>query len=102
VWVALGYQLLRWMAPSVADDLLRSGIFAPLLRGVHRVRGAPRLAEQYAFAAALRARPDATVTRYGDVRVGARWTPSSTALGSSGRDTRANSGSRGTTCAGSA
>jgi hypothetical protein len=62
VWVALGYQLLWWMAPSVADDLLRSGIFAPLLRGVHRVRGAPRLAEQYAFAAALRARPDATVT----------------------------------------
>lgn len=56
------YQLLRWMAPSVADDLLRSGIFAQLLRGVHRVRGAPRLAEQYAFAAALRARPDATVT----------------------------------------
>lgn len=56
------YQLLRWVAPHVADDLLRSELFAPLMRGVHRVRGAPLLAEQIAFAAALRARPGATVT----------------------------------------
>ncbi|WP_157041701.1 hypothetical protein [Nitriliruptor alkaliphilus] len=56
------YQLQRWVTPAAADDLLRSGLFAPVLRGVHRVRGGARLAEQYAFAAALRARPDATVT----------------------------------------
>jgi hypothetical protein len=56
------YQLQRWVSEATADDLLRSGLFAPVIRGVHRVRGAPRLVEQFAFAAALRARPDATVT----------------------------------------
>lgn len=56
------YQLLQWVAPHVADDLLRCGVFEPLLRGVHRVRGGAALPEQHAFAAALRARPRATIT----------------------------------------
>lgn len=48
-----------------ADSLLRSDRFSPItppVRGVHRVRGSGSLPEQYAFAAALRARPGATIT----------------------------------------
>lgn len=59
------YQVVRLCSCQVADDLLRSGRFAPVdppVRGIHRVRGSGAGAEQYAFAAALRARPRATIS----------------------------------------
>lgn len=56
------YQLRRWLPRHAADDALRSGLFEQLLRGSHRFRGGARLPEQYAFAAALRSRPRATIT----------------------------------------
>lgn len=56
------YQLLRSHSKSETDDLLRSGWFERLLRGVHRFRGGDPAPEQLAFAAALRARPRATIT----------------------------------------
>lgn len=56
------HQLAMLLGHQVADDLLRSGRFEPMLRGVHRLRGTPELPEQAAFAAALRARPGAVVT----------------------------------------
>lgn len=58
-------QLAAMCGAHVADDLLRSGRFAPVdppVRGVHRVRGGGGGPEQHAFAAALRARPGATIT----------------------------------------
>lgn len=59
------YQLVRLSSRQVADDLLRSGRFAPVdppVRGVHRVRGSGAGPEQLAFAAALRSRPKATIS----------------------------------------
>lgn len=59
------HQLVRICGDWVADDLLRSGRFTavdPPVRGVHRVRGGGCGPEQYAFAAALRSRPTATIT----------------------------------------
>jgi hypothetical protein len=60
--VVARYQLLCELREAEADDLLRSGWFERLVRGVYRVRGGVATAEQQAFAAALRARPAATVT----------------------------------------
>lgn len=59
------YQLVRLTSRQVADDLIRSDRFAqvdPPVRGVHRVRGSGAGPEQFAFAAALRARPKATIS----------------------------------------
>lgn len=59
------YQLVRLTSCQVADDLIRSDRFAqvdPPVRGVHRVRGSGAGPEQFAFAAALRARPNATIS----------------------------------------
>ncbi|HSK24706.1 MAG TPA: hypothetical protein VK906_16085 [Egicoccus sp.] len=56
------HQLAAMLGTQVADDLLRSGRFEPMLRGVHRLRGTAELPEQRAFGAALRARPHAVVT----------------------------------------
>jgi hypothetical protein len=49
-------------ADHLADDLVRGGHLARLERGVYRVPGGATLPEHAAFAAALRARPDATIT----------------------------------------
>ena len=57
------YQLLPWLAPKRADDLLRTAQFIRVLHGVYRLRGAPALPEQDGFAAVLRARPGATLDR---------------------------------------
>jgi hypothetical protein len=57
------YQLCAALrADHLADDLVRSGDLARLERGVFRVPGGAPLPEHGAFAAALRARPDATVS----------------------------------------
>ncbi|MEX1177018.1 MAG: hypothetical protein WEB09_01020 [Nitriliruptor sp.] len=56
------YQILRSYSPSAADDLLRTGWFERVVRGVYRVRGGGQLDEQRAFAIALRARPRATIS----------------------------------------
>lgn len=60
------FQLLpHYPKPHHVDSILRGDRFAPIdprVRGVHRVRGSGSLPEQYAFAAALRARPRATIT----------------------------------------
>lgn len=63
--VVARYQLVRISSCQVADDLVRSGRFSPVdppVRGTHRVRGSGVRPEQYAFAAALRARPRATIS----------------------------------------
>jgi hypothetical protein len=49
-------------ADHVADDLVRGGHLERVERGVYRVVGGAELPEHAAFAAALRARPGATVT----------------------------------------
>jgi hypothetical protein len=57
------YQLCAALgADHLADDLVRGGHLSRLQRGVYRVPGGATLPEHAAFAAALRARPDATVT----------------------------------------
>jgi hypothetical protein len=56
------HQLRRNLRDHVADDLLRGSRLVRISRGVGRVRGGAPLPEQEAFAAALRARPRATVT----------------------------------------
>lgn len=56
------HQVRQWLEPKRADDLLRTVHFTRMLHGVYRLRGAPELAEQDAFAAVLRARPGATLT----------------------------------------
>ena len=56
------YQLRRHMPRQVVDDLFRGPRCVRIGRGVVRLRGAPDLVEHAAFAAALRARPRATVT----------------------------------------
>lgn len=58
------FQLCRLMEDDdLADNCIRHlGPVDPPVRGVHRVRGGAPQAEQFAFAAALRSRPKATVT----------------------------------------
>ncbi|MEX0835991.1 MAG: hypothetical protein WD010_07865 [Nitriliruptor sp.] len=56
------HQLRRWLPQHVIDDLLRNGHLERLEHGVTRIPGSAPLPEQAAFAAALRARPLATVT----------------------------------------
>lgn len=59
------YQVVHLAGAGVADYLMRSrwcGPLDPPVRGVRRVRGGAGLDEQQAFAAALRARPKATIT----------------------------------------
>jgi hypothetical protein len=57
------YQLCAALeSDHLADDLVRGGHLARLERGVFRVPGGASLPEHAAFAAALRARPDATVS----------------------------------------
>lgn len=63
--VVARHQVVRRCPRQVADDLLRSGRFGrtdPLIRGVYRLRGSGTHPEQFAFAAALRAWPKATLT----------------------------------------
>ncbi|MTV25078.1 hypothetical protein FTX61_06555 [Nitriliruptoraceae bacterium ZYF776] len=55
-------QLIDAFGEAVVDDLARAGTLERLERGVYRVVGGVRLPEQAAFAAALRARPKATIT----------------------------------------
>jgi hypothetical protein len=56
------YQLRRHLPEHVADDLLRSNRFQRIGWGVARIRGGAPVPEQQAFAAALRARPAATIS----------------------------------------
>ena len=59
------FQVAARLPPQEADDWLRSGRFErtdPSIYGTFRLRGSGAHAEQAAFAAALRARPKATVT----------------------------------------
>lgn len=56
------FQLARWLGPAQIDGLVRRGFLLAIERGVYRVAGGARLAEQAPFAAALRSRPDAVVT----------------------------------------
>lgn len=59
------FQVAARLPPHQADDWLRSGRFErtdPAVRGTFRLRGSGAHPEQAAFAAALRARPKATVT----------------------------------------
>lgn len=56
------WQLRRWLPQHVIDDLVRGGHLELLERGVARIPGSAPVPEQAAFAAALRARPSATVT----------------------------------------
>ena len=60
--VVARFQLRRYLPSTVVDDLFRSGWFDRLERGVFRLRGSRPSGEQAAFAAALRARPGATIT----------------------------------------
>lgn len=66
-------QLVAELGEAAADDLLRTDGFAPVERGVYRVRGGAPVPEQAAFAAALRARPEAVVT--GPVALGLHRVP---------------------------
>lgn len=56
------FQLRRWCSEDAIDGLGRRGTFVRLERGVYRWSGGAALVEQHALAAALRARPLATVT----------------------------------------
>jgi hypothetical protein len=56
------FQLLDGRSRGEVEAALVSGQLERLLRGVYRVRGAPRTPEQWMVAACLRARPAAVVT----------------------------------------
>ena len=56
------FQLESLLGRSATGQLLRGGRLEPVLRGIWRFRGGAEVAEQVAFAAALRARPEALVT----------------------------------------
>jgi hypothetical protein len=56
------FQLRRWLRPSQVDGHVRRGALVAVERGVYRVPAGAVVGQQTAFAAALRARPDATVT----------------------------------------
>ena len=60
--VVARFQLRRHLSEAAVDDVARNGWFERLERGVLRLRGSRVSGEQAAFAAALRARPDAVVT----------------------------------------
>jgi hypothetical protein len=56
------FQLMRWLEPRQVDFLVEAGFLVRIQRGVYRVAGGANLAIQVPFAAALRARPAATIT----------------------------------------
>jgi hypothetical protein len=56
------FQLRRWCSEDAIDGLVRRGTLVRLERGVYRWSGGAALIEQHALAAALRARPQATIT----------------------------------------
>lgn len=56
------FQLRRWWSPDAIDALVGRGTLVRIERGIYRVVGGASVAQQRPFAAALRARPSATVT----------------------------------------
>lgn len=60
--VVARWQLLRHMTRGAVDQLVRRGWLTPVERGVLRLTGSPRLPDQRPIAAALRCRPNATIT----------------------------------------
>lgn len=56
------YQLIRELGRHRADGLIKDGVFDRFARASYRAHGGVRLPEQAAFAAALRSRPNATIT----------------------------------------
>ncbi len=56
------FQLARWLDPNQIDGYVRRGRLVVVERGVYRATASAVVAQQAAFAAALRARPGATIT----------------------------------------
>ncbi len=61
-WQLVGDRSRCQLSRGEVDGHVQRGALRPIERGVYRVAGAPRLPEQAAFAAALRAGPRASVT----------------------------------------
>lgn len=56
------FQLSRWLSPERVDGYVRRGHLVVVERGIYRATAGAVVAQQAPFAAALRARPGATIT----------------------------------------